>query len=803
MSRPSRKTLFRFLAGLSAASLILIATLAAQQPGERGFPGGPDRGPRAINFPGGGPNSLTALLNLPEVQQELKATPEQVKAIGEHQTRLQDQLQTVFREFAGDVAPDDRERRGFEIRAKAEEAGKDADKELTKILEPKQIQRLEQLRLQRLGARGLLQPEVARKLELREEQKAKLEEERVPGSPQFNPQTATTDILAILDDKQKAAWRGLTGPEFEFPERGFGFGPFGGPGGPGGPFGGQERKLVKQFDKNSDGWLNAEERKAARTAAKESGRGPGGRGPGGPGGFGPGGPGGPGGFGPGPGGPGGFGPGGRSEEGRPGPKVSPADVEPIASADLYDPNVLRTIFIDFEGDDWEAEMADFHNTDVEMPATLTVDGKKYPNAGVHFRGMSSYGGVRAGSKRSLNVSLDMVNADQRLYGYKTLNLLNSHEDPSFLHTVLYSHIARQHIPAPKANLVKVVINGESWGIYVNAQQFDKVFTQENFKSDAARWKVRGSPGGGGGLVYSGDNIEDYKRRYEIKSKDNKEDWQAFVKLCRTLNETPPDELEKALEPMLDIDGALWFLAIDNALINCDGYWIRASDYSLARDDSGKFHIVPHDMNETFQPPMGPGFGGGPGGPGGGRGFGRRGGPGERGPEGRGPEGPGPDGPRREGARPEGPGPDDRGPGERGPRDRGFGPGPRGPEGAGPPANADGLFALDPLVGMDDNSKPLRSKLLAVPSLREKYLEYVRTIARESLDWRNLGPIVDRYEALIAKEVEADTRKLTSFTAFQQAVAEKPNEGAGDRRHPSLINFAEGRRKYLLEKTESK
>ena len=37
--------------------------------------------------------------------------------------------------------------------------------------------------------------------------------------------------------------------------------------------------------------------------------------------------------------------------------------------------------------------------------------------------------------------------------------------------------------------------------------------------------------------------------------------------------------------------------------------------------------------------------------------------------------------------------------------------------------------LDPLVGLDDATKPLRSKLLAVPALRERYLSYVRDIAR--------------------------------------------------------------------------
>src|SRR2546423_2734675 len=74
---------------------------------------------------------------------------------------------------------------------------------------------------------------------------------------------------------------------------------------------GQQRKLVKQFDKDGDGRLNKEERLAARESLKKD-RAAGGRGGFGPGGFGaPGGRGGPGpggrgGFGP----PGGFGPGG-------------------------------------------------------------------------------------------------------------------------------------------------------------------------------------------------------------------------------------------------------------------------------------------------------------------------------------------------------------------------------------------------------------------------------------------------------------------------------------------------------------
>lgn len=120
--------------------------------------------------------------------------------------------------------------------------------------------------------------------------------------------------------------------------------------------------------------------------------------------------------------------------------------------------------------------------------------------------------------------------------------------------------------------------------------------------------------------------------------------------------------------------------------------------------------------------------------------------------------------------------------------------------------------LDPLVGLDNERTPLRAKLLAVPALKARYLSHVRTIAEDSLDWKTLGPIVEGYRALIEKEIEADTRKLSSLAAFQKAVSEVdepapvPGAGAGPgrgRREMSLKAFAEGRRRYLLNNADVK
>jgi hypothetical protein len=517
-----------------------------------------------------------------------------------------------------------------------------------------------------------------------------------------------------------------------------------GPGGPGPggfqggppPFGGrgpmgQEQKVVKQFDQDKDGRLNAQERKAARAWLAENrfgGRGFGGRGFGGRG----------------------------IMPGTPGRALKPADVKAYKGQPLYDPTVLRTLFLQFENADWEQELGAFNNTDVEVPAAVTVDGKVYKDVGVHFRGMSSFMMVPEGSKRSLNLSFDFVNENQNLGGYRTLNLLNVNSDPTFVRPMLYSEIARAYIPAPKTNYMRVVINGESWGVYINAEQFNKDFLRDYFKTDkGARWKVPGSPGGRGGMEYWGDDPASYKRSYEIKTKDDPKAWADLIRMFKVLNETPADKLEAALSPLLDIDGTLRFLAVDLALVNTDGYWTRGSDYSIYQDVKAQFHVIPHDMNEALI---------------------------NEGGRGRGPGGPPPDFAR--GSPPGGfggppPGAPAGGPppemGRRG--GRGFGPG-GGPD-------------LDPLVGLNDTSKPLRSKLLAVPALRARYLAYVREIAEGWLDWKKLGPLAKSYQAVIADEVRLDTRKLYSTEAFETGL--EGGEG-------SLRRFVEARREFLLKVT---
>lgn len=464
---------------------------------------------------------------------------------------------------------------------------------------------------------------------------------------------------------------------------------------PGGtPPGPRELSIKARFDADKDGRLDASERAQARAWVKENGTRRG-RGRGGPG----------------------RGPDREPEVDAP-PRepvrVEVADAATYPTRRLYDRDVIRTIFLVFPQADWFEECADFCRTDVEVPATMTVDGVEYPGVGVGFRGNSSYFAVR-GKKKSFAIAVDATDDKLRLYGYRTLNLLNAHSDPSFLREVLHAMVARQFTPALQANLVQLVVNGESWGVYANVQQFNKDFLDEEFGTrKGVRWKVPASFTGTG-LAYVGEDLTAYDRAYQLKDepKDADAAWQRLIRLCRVLTETPIERLPAELPKVLDVDAALRFLALDAVSLDGDGYGSRGSDFVLWEGVDERFVPLPYDSNEIF---------GAQGAPRGGGRAGARGGP----------------------------------PGER----RG-GRGGRGGPGAAPAPTSSPL-------ALADSGKPL-ARLLQWPEWKARYLAFVHGMAREGLDWSVLGPNLERLHRQIDPLVRADDKALYSHAAFADSL----------------------------------
>ena len=304
----------------------------------------------------------------------------------------------------------------------------------------------------------------------------------------------------------------------------------------------------------------------------------------------------------------------RGGSGRPAPEprdFSKAErLEPGNDKDLgtklYDEGTLRTLFIKFKDNEWMEEMEAFYRTDVAVPADLTVDGKLYKNVGLKFRGNSSFRSVSRDLKRSMNLYIDHKHSDQKLLGYKTLNLLNANSDPTFMREVIYSHVARNYIPAFKGNFIKVVINGESWGLYSHIQQYNKDFLEDNFGTrDGVRWKIGAGGGGSGNLRYPGEKKEDYTG-FQQRTEGKEEAWKELQQFTKLLDESPIEELADKLNGRFNIDSAMWSLALE-CVFQDEGYFTRGSDYNLYLDPDGRFHLLQHDGNEVMNIPGGPGM----------------------------------------------------------------------------------------------------------------------------------------------------------------------------------------------------
>lgn len=271
------------------------------------------------------------------------------------------------------------------------------------------------------------------------------------------------------------------------------------------------------------------------------------------------------------------------------------------NSDFYNVNTLQDINITFAQENWE-ELLDSlrYNGNGLLLSKVEINGQTYENVGVRYRGSKSF---RPGSKRNaLHLKLNYINKSQSIQGYKTIKLSNALRDPSMIREVLSYEIARNYMPAPKANYANVKVNGEIYGLFVNVEAISDRFLNNQFgSSENAFFKINqnagdDTPSGCRNKIYGSLEYEDdascYLNNFEMISDEG---WDDLIELTRILNEQP-NEIEK----VLNVDRTLWMLAFNNVLVNLSSYTGQNSvNYYLYRDDSGQFSPIVWDLNLSF------------------------------------------------------------------------------------------------------------------------------------------------------------------------------------------------------------
>ena len=284
-----------------------------------------------------------------------------------------------------------------------------------------------------------------------------------------------------------------------------------------------------------------------------------------------------------------------------------------ASSGFYDTASIESVYLTFSQPDYWARLTSNYASETLLEATLTYKGVTYKGVGVRFRGNTSYTQTGTSQKKSFEVETDFIDPEQRVLGYKNLKFNNAHTDPSFMREVLYGRMAMRYTPIAKTGYVHLYLNNQDWGIYPNVQSVDKTFLEEWFLSnDGARFRATVEtigPGpaparwgdGTAGMNYLGSDTNLYKPHYSLKSSDIANPWQTLAQACYALSTASVANLD-TVRKYIDIDRALWFLAVENVFTDDDSYTMKGKmDYiTYYEPETGRTLPLEYDGNSTFQ-----------------------------------------------------------------------------------------------------------------------------------------------------------------------------------------------------------
>ncbi len=277
----------------------------------------------------------------------------------------------------------------------------------------------------------------------------------------------------------------------------------------------------------------------------------------------------------------------------------------LQAQDLYEETAFREIELKFAQPNYWQLLLQNYASKTYIKADLVFMGKTYKNVGVRFRGNSSYKAIGNSKKKPFRISMDEYVSGQRLLGYKSLKLNNSYRDPTYTREVLSYWVYRKFMPASKANYMKLKINGQSWGVYINVQSVNKDMVAEWFHGNGGnRYKAeranntvsKDAPA----LIWLGSQSLPYQSAYQLKTSKPVQPWVDLIQVCKVLN-LSGNKLSSDLPKVLDLDESLRYLMGMNLLPSIDSYLGQAAhNYYLYQDPHhARMSILPWDFNASF------------------------------------------------------------------------------------------------------------------------------------------------------------------------------------------------------------
>tara|TARA_B100000902_G_scaffold209711_1_gene199544 strand:+ start:1195 stop:2958 length:1764 start_codon:yes stop_codon:yes gene_type:complete len=274
---------------------------------------------------------------------------------------------------------------------------------------------------------------------------------------------------------------------------------------------------------------------------------------------------------------------------------------------LFEEDSLRSIYIEFYDQNYHNNLVNlwYYNPDERLPAKLTLNGIVFDSVGIRYKGNSTFCLPNNDNNQKVPYNIDMnyFLSGQKLLSYKKLKLANSWMDPTFAKQIVSSNVYRKYLPTGESNLVRLFVEDNYIGLYVNDESINKQFLEKHFGEkngplfkcdnidrfcDTANAPSAMPPN----LFYMGDDSTLYYNSYDMKSDNG---WGELVRLIKIINNNFNN-----IDSILNVDRVLWAFAVNQVISNLDCYnTYYMHNYYLYQTEDGLFQMIPWDLDNSF------------------------------------------------------------------------------------------------------------------------------------------------------------------------------------------------------------
>jgi len=241
-----------------------------------------------------------------------------------------------------------------------------------------------------------------------------------------------------------------------------------------------------------------------------------------------------------------------------------------------------------------------------QPGVIKIGALEFPGSGVRVKGgcgSSRELDGKAAFKANLSWDDPTVAGCPQIRTYKGLRKFtfnNQVEDASFTHERIgYDFFQRLGIPVPRVAPVRVYVNKQLWGLYLNVETIDRHFLARHFESKH-------------GMLYEADygcdigEEECFEMKFDTDACDDPPvgdptDMTPLQDLNNRLAQMKGDDFYPAIDQIIDFDAYLTTWAAASIMGYWDGYPNDPNNFRIYHDPSDdRWTLIPTGIDQLFE-----------------------------------------------------------------------------------------------------------------------------------------------------------------------------------------------------------